>query len=931
MAGLVIMAGLLIGPALHSASAPPAPITPAACPSAMPPTAWAPSTTASNWTNTTWSAKYSAAQLATMVLACEETLEASPALTNGVAKNYPAFLRSELALITLDYLKPRFENINMMTSTAGPGHSTAAIMANGFFRLGIPPFSLQDGPNGDTYRLPAAAYANNPLRLPSELALAASMDPRVANSFGTTLGSELATGGYNAAQAPDLNIDRIPNWGRSAETFGEDPTLTGLLGAADESGILSQLPMVTLKHFGVYGQETTRHTLSQSVSTTALYNDYLRPFAIALATPIPAGHAVSIMCAYGDLNGKRQCVSPQIGSALAAFNFNGVVRTDLDVVASTPTLLNGFDSVVKPEDVDGLLATFTRNSPTAQTLANVHRAALAVLTMMFQAGLVGNPGNPMYDLARSDFSNVKPLSDAQEANDLATANSLESRGAVLLVNRPGAAQLPLRASSSNITIFANQELATTCRALATSLSSSQRSASCDVYDAAPNRNLVPALANWTHVGTVANSPATTGPAVQYQYVWTAPTTGPYLISLGTTGKTALTVTTLHGNSLEVLPGSQTILPVGVGTIAQTSTLSATANTQYVFRVYYGAAQPQPTFTLQSLVGQVGAAAIRATASTAAIVLAQDNNIEGVDRSSLNLPWGQDAVITKISAVTPTSVLLMTTGPVVMPWINATSLNSVMELWNQAGNRSLDVSAASFVPAITALLNGSIAPSGRLPLTFPTSADASPMWQGKVTTSSTATFWPGTSSGVNLTLPPDNGAVVGYSWYHAAGWGVLFPFGYGLTYPNATFPTATLTRLSGDSASCTTSARALCLSLNLAVNNSTHSTGSVPVYVSPTPASGSPVHIQVATVVPYTCSQSCTVTAAAPVVNFGSWSTATNSYQFLPGCYRFVAGTDEATALSAMSATKPPNGLVVSDTYSTTTGWGLNLFPNGNCR
>ena len=84
-------------------------------------------------------------------------------------------------------------------------------------------------------------------------------------------------------------------------------------------------------------------------------------------------------------------------------------------------------------------------------------------------------------------------------------------------------------------------------------------------------------------------------------------------------------------------------------------------------------------------------------------------------------------------------------------------------------------------------------------------------------------------------------------------------------------------------------------------------------------------------VPYTCSQSCTVTAAAPVVNFGSWSTATNSYQFLPGCYRFVAGTDEATALSAMSATKPPNGLVVSDTYSTTTGWGLNLFPNGNCR
>jgi beta-glucosidase len=72
-------------------------------------------------------------------------------------------------------------------------------------------------------------------------------------------------------------------------------------------------------------------------------------------------------------------------------------------------------------------------------------------------------------------------------------------------------------------------------------------------------------------------------------------------------------------------------------------------------------------------------------------------------------------------------------------------------------------------AIAALLFGDVNPSGKLPITFPTSLTALP--------ANTAAQWPGINSEVQYS----EGLDVGYRWYEANNLTPLFPFGYGLSY------------------------------------------------------------------------------------------------------------------------------------------------------
>ncbi|MCO7108384.1 hypothetical protein NIA69_03420 [Gemmiger formicilis] len=62
---------------------------------------------------------------------------------------------------------------------------------------------------------------------PSACAAAASFDPEVARRMGAALGREARSGGAQLLDVPDVNLKRGPLSGRSADTWGEDPCLTG--------------------------------------------------------------------------------------------------------------------------------------------------------------------------------------------------------------------------------------------------------------------------------------------------------------------------------------------------------------------------------------------------------------------------------------------------------------------------------------------------------------------------------------------------------------------------------------------------------------------------------------------------------------------------------------------------------------------------------
>jgi len=172
-----------------------------------------------------------------------------------------------------------------------------------------------------------------------------------------------------------------------------------------------------------------------------------------------------------------------------------------------------------------------------------------------------------------------------------------------------------------------------------------------------------------------------------------------------------------------------------------------------------------------------AAAALAKTSDVAIVFAYQWESEGMDLPTLSLYHNQDALIAKVAAANPHTVVVLETGsPALMPWVD--SVAGIVEAW-YAGSDGAN--------ALGNVLFGSVNPSGKLPNTFPKSdADLphptvtqpppeSRHFDGAMTPEKWAAGLPA------FQVTYDEGLKVGYKWYDAEKKPVLFPFGYGLSY------------------------------------------------------------------------------------------------------------------------------------------------------
>lgn len=133
---------------------------------------------------------------------------------------------------------------------------------------------------------------------PMPVAMASSFDEALVEQVFTTVSDEARikhkiasdAGGediYNGLTfwTPNINIFRDPRWGRGMETYGEDPCLTGRLGAAVVRGLQGDpdAPVVKLhacaKHLAVHsGTEKNRHRFDAQVSERDLRETYLPAF-----------------------------------------------------------------------------------------------------------------------------------------------------------------------------------------------------------------------------------------------------------------------------------------------------------------------------------------------------------------------------------------------------------------------------------------------------------------------------------------------------------------------------------------------------------------------------------------------------------------------------------------------------------------------------
>ena len=150
------------------------------------------------------------------------------------------------------------------------------------------------------------------------------------------------------------------------------------------------------------------------------------------------------------------------------------------------------------------------------------------------------------------------------------------------------------------------------------------------------------------------------------------------------------------------------------------------------------------------------AASKAEAAIVVVGSAAMTESEGFDRSTLALPGRQDELIARVAAVNSRTVVVVNAGmPVLMPW--AGDVAAVLYAW---------LPGQAMGEALADVLLGHAEPGGRLPVTMPASEADCPVLHARP------------ADGV---LSYDEGLLIGYRGYDAAGTSPQFPFGHGLGY------------------------------------------------------------------------------------------------------------------------------------------------------
>ncbi len=171
---------------------------------------------------------------------------------------------------------------------------------------------------------------------PIPLGQAASWNPALVERGARIAATEAAAAGINWTFAPMIDIGRDPRWGRVAEGLGEDPYLTGVLGAAMVRGFQGD-DLATpghiaacAKHFAGYGNsESGRDYNTTNIPENELRNVHLPPFHAA----VEAGVA-SVMTSFSDLDGIPATASEFLLKRVlrGEWAFDGVVVSDWESI-----------------------------------------------------------------------------------------------------------------------------------------------------------------------------------------------------------------------------------------------------------------------------------------------------------------------------------------------------------------------------------------------------------------------------------------------------------------------------------------------------------------------------------------------------------------------------------------------------------------------
>jgi len=673
-------------------------------------------------------------------------------------------------------------------------------------RLGIPIIPFDEALHG--------LVRDGAIAFPQSIALASTWNVGLVHKVANAIATESRTRGIRQILSPVVNLASDVRWGRTEETYGEDPFLSSKMGVAFVSAFEKQGVITTPKHFVANVGAGGRDSYPIQFSDRYLYELDFQPFMACFSE----GKALSVMTSYNTLDGSPCTANDRLLNQILKkdWGFKGFVISDACAVgganvlhytaadyadATAQAINNGLDVIFQTsyDHYPLFWEAFEKGMVKPEAL---DEAVRRVLRAKFELGLFENP--------YVDPTEAEKWNGHADFRELARQAARES--IVLLKNENQV--LPLKNNVKSIALIGPD--AVECRLggyagpgiKKTSILEglkAQLPVSCKInyvhgvdreykpFVTVPATNLSCVSEGGVKKGllgeyfsntNLSGMPVVTRVDDNMQHGWTLFSPDPKLAfdcySVRWTGKLTASATGKFKIGVEGNDGYRLFInnvqvidcwkKVSYGT--HTIEYNFVKGKQYDIRIEYFESSGTARFNFiwncgvdENWQKQILEAVAAAKSAEVVILTAGIEEGEFRDRAMLSLPGKQEQLIEALAATGKPVIVLLSGGSAITMSIWMDKVKGIVDIWypgEEGGN------------AVADILLGKYNPSGRLTITFPVNEAQLPLTYNHKPTGRGDDY-------NNLTGQP------------------LFPFGYGLSYTTFDYSDLTFssTEMTGD--------------------------------------------------------------------------------------------------------------------------------------
>jgi len=297
---------------------------------------------------------------------------------------------------------------------------------------------------------------------PQSRGLGQTWDPALLSqaSAEEALETRYAYGKYHrgglVVRAPNADLSRDPRWGRSEESYGEDPLLVGTMATAFTRGLQGEkgtwMTASLLKHFLANSNEDLRDSSSSDFDWRLFQEYYSVPFRMA----IESGHADAMMTSYNSWNHVPMTENPVLRDVVMKdWGFDGILCTDAGALTNMVKASHTFGSLPEATaaavhaGINQFLDNYkdSMRAALAQGLlseSDLDRNLRGVFRVMIRLGML-DP-NPVVPYASIGFDDAEP-DPWNKPEPKALARKVTDESIVLLKNDPVALPAGLPANA----------------------------------------------------------------------------------------------------------------------------------------------------------------------------------------------------------------------------------------------------------------------------------------------------------------------------------------------------------------------------------------------------------------------------------------------------------------------------------------------------